>query len=346
MIPNKHSLTVIPSPTQTVQDMGASVSQVASNIRTVYESGTAHRDGLSTFAQSLHDAAKLFSIDDEQIGDPLSQFGNGLSNVQHYFDMFLTQTDYLTRGPVEEMALKYADASELYEEVNRASEKYYSAMSKFASVAAEQQGSVKEDFTRRGQKMFAARQKAHMLQGEYVARLKHLTSVTKISFLQKVLEQMLAQYSFFNYSFQVLSDLEPYMAKLFNCLTDLKASVEASAAEERTRLGRFEADVVCLHDEDVRLLPTDPEKSQGFGANLKRMGKNFGPLSRSRSPRTRRKGRPTISGPTPITLSEQNPLPGSPPLTPLDMANEADAEPEPISDRLFVPRTKRGHMFR
>jgi len=79
--------------------------------------------------------------------------------------------------------------------------------------------------------------------------------------LQKVLEHMLAQYSFFNFSHQVLKDIEPYMSDVFNSITKQLEEFETQAKEDSVKREEITKQI----EEAVRLEKKAFPEGQGTG---------------------------------------------------------------------------------
>jgi len=85
-----------------------------------------------------------------------------------------------------------------------------------------------------------------------VSTLRDIHTLKKVIILQKVLEHMLAQFSFFNFAYQTLKDVEPYMNELFQELQNTHAKLEENLQDDEDVQAKTEADILSQYQKDAQ----------------------------------------------------------------------------------------------
>ncbi|EDO43007.1 predicted protein [Nematostella vectensis] len=211
------------------------LSALAKSVGSYYESGMAHYQSGISVSSAMEQVSKEFQ-DDPKMSEPISKFSDVLQRIECYRDMLLNQTNLLMLQPLQEVAKEYEKVKP-------------SLLDRCAHA------------------MFQTRQNYQQLLLKYIASLKELHTVRKVTLLQKVLEHMLAQFSFFNFGYQTLKDVEPYMNDLFQELherhlkeetkLDLSFSKKSLKDDERTQ-EEVNQKILLQHQRDAQAFGEPP----------------------------------------------------------------------------------------
>ncbi|XP_065066987.1 arf-GAP with coiled-coil, ANK repeat and PH domain-containing protein 3-like isoform X2 [Rhopilema esculentum] len=203
---------------QKSKEVRKGINLVATNLDKYHSTGLNHKiagDGLS---DALSSAAKVFR-DDKFMEEPLNRFSDAVNRIECYREMLLNQTSMLGVQPLMDIAKYIKKAKELKHQVTKANETLHLAWDKFSSIPNQKNLQEPGVLDKAAHVMLNAKENYQQKLAKYIQVLREIHTVKKLMVLRKVLEHMLAQYSFFNFSYQVLKETEPYMTEVFDSLT-------------------------------------------------------------------------------------------------------------------------------
>ncbi|XP_048585854.1 arf-GAP with coiled-coil, ANK repeat and PH domain-containing protein 2 [Nematostella vectensis] len=233
------------------------LSALAKSVGSYYESGMAHYQSGISVSSAMEQVSKEFQ-DDPKMSEPISKFSDVLQRIECYRDMLLNQTNLLMLQPLQEVAKEYEKVKDLHLQVLKARDEMHLAWEKFSSCPNTANMQEPSLLDRCAHAMFQTRQNYQQLLLKYIASLKELHTVRKVTLLQKVLEHMLAQFSFFNFGYQTLKDVEPYMNDLFQELHERHLKEEKSLKDDERTQEEVNQKILLQHQRDAQAFGEPP----------------------------------------------------------------------------------------
>ncbi|XP_031574409.1 arf-GAP with coiled-coil, ANK repeat and PH domain-containing protein 3-like isoform X2 [Actinia tenebrosa] len=251
------------------------LSELASNVEKYHGTGVKHQKSGLNISEALGNVVKVFQ-DDDKISEPITKFTDVLQRIECYRDMFLNQTQLLMWEPLVKLTQDYDKAKELNTEVLKAREAMHIAWEKFSSCPHVENLQEVGLLDKLAHSLLNARRNYQKVLLQYVTMLKEIHTLKKVVILQKVLEHMLAQFSFFNFGYQTLKDIEPYMNGLFQELQESHTKVEESLKKEVETQQEMEKEAVLQQQRDGQGF-AEPS-SAGIGQSVASMNTQAGKI--------------------------------------------------------------------
>eukprot|EP00112_Aurelia_sp_Birch-Aquarium-sp1_P022855 Seg659.6 transcript_id=Seg659.6/GoldUCD/mRNA.D3Y31 product="Arf-GAP with coiled-coil ANK repeat and PH domain-containing protein 3" protein_id=Seg659.6/GoldUCD/D3Y31 len=293
---------------QRSKDVRKSVSNVATNLEKYHATGINHKISGDGLCDALSDASRAFK-GDETVEEPLNKFSDAITRIECYREMLLNQTSMLGVQPLMEISRYIKKAKELKHQVSKANENLHIAWDKFASIPNQKNLQEPAALDKAAHTMLNARENYQMKLAKYVQVLREIHTVKKSVVLQKVLEHMLAQYSFFNFSYQVLKEIEPYMTEVFNSITKQLEGFELQLKDDFKLREEVEKKISDAVKEEKKVFPdgyTSGHSStmHAINASTGRFFTKFGGMIASGVQGVR--GKTMKDGPPPKPQNEEN----------------------------------------
>ncbi|KAK3745506.1 hypothetical protein QZH41_009908 [Actinostola sp. cb2023] len=247
------------------------LTKLANNVESYHNSGAKHQQSGLDLSDALSNVVKVFQ-DDPKISEPIARFSDVLQRIECYRDMLLNQTHLLMWEPLVKLSQEYEKAKELNIEMLKARDTMHLAWEKFSSCPHLDNVQEPGLLDKLAHSLFHARQQYKKVLLKYVTTLKEIHTLKKVVVLQKVLEHMLAQFSFFNFGYQTLKDVEPYMNELFQELQDKQTTIEQSLEKEAETQQALEQEVVVQQQRDAQAFG-EPQYPIGAAAMNTQAGK-------------------------------------------------------------------------
>lgn len=197
--------------------IGTTVHDIAGSLNEYHETGNKHYESGNALSEVLNKASHTFQ-DDEMLEEPLAKFSDALNRIECYRSMLLTQTQMLGVEPMMNMVKEMEKTKESREKVTKLSQSMHIAWERFASLPHESNIADPQLLDKQAHNMITLKQKYQLLLADYIENVRDTNTTKKVQLLQRVLEHMFAEFSYFNYCCQILKELEPYMTSLFENL--------------------------------------------------------------------------------------------------------------------------------
>jgi len=196
-------------------------------IRDSVLTGKEYNKYVKNLSVALEDAADI--LPDHTTA--LEKFSTGLSRIETYREMLITQTEVLTLEPLVDIRKQMDEIKELSEGVNKGDELVSMETERYCGVRPIAQDDQHTLVTYPKSCIDTLRLKEeHALNKlEYVAKLRKSSRQNQLKYVQKMLEQMLAQFSYANFAYVVMSEMEPYLSELF---VELQAQQKEAAVQD------------------------------------------------------------------------------------------------------------------
>lgn len=196
-------------------------------IRDSVLTGKEYNKYVKNLSVALEDAADI--LPDHTTA--LEKFSTGLSRIETYREMLITQTEVLTLEPLVDIRKQMDEIKELSEGVNKGDELVSMETERYCGVRPIAQDDQHTLVTYPKSCIDTLRLKEeHALNKlEYVAKLRKSSRQNQLKYVQKMLEQMLAQFSYANFAYVVMSEMEPYLSELF---VELQAQQKEAALQD------------------------------------------------------------------------------------------------------------------
>lgn len=220
-------------------------------VESYHNTGMQHSQAAAGFGTALSDVAKAVQ-DDKDISGPILKFADMLQRIECYRDMFLSQTQILTLQPLAALTKEFEKAKDLQSQMQKARDALHMSWEKYSSLSHSNNLQEPTVLDRYAHGMLHARHNYQRILLKYVSALRDIHTLKKVIILQKVLEHMLAQFSFFNFAYQTLKDVEPYMNKLFQELQNTHAKLEENLQEDEDVQAKSEADILTQYQKDAQ----------------------------------------------------------------------------------------------
>eukprot|EP00794_Sanderia_malayensis_P020122 gene20123-22094_t len=239
-----------------------SISSLASSLGKYHSTGLSHKvsgDGLS---DALADVAKAFS-DDPVMEEPLNKFSDALSRIECYREMLLNQTNMLGMQPLNEIARYIKKAKEIKHQVSKANETLHSTWERFSNIPHQKSLQDPTSLDKAAHAMLAAKESYQLKLTQYIQVMREIHTVKKMVTLQKVLEHMLAQFSFFNFSNMVLKEIEPYMSEVFDSISKQLEQFEVQVKGDSISREEIEKAIYTTTKKEKKQFPEGSAGSTG-----------------------------------------------------------------------------------
>jgi len=189
----------------------------------------------------------------------------------------LKQTEMLGVEPLQTMASELKIKKKCKSKLTKASENLHISWDKFASTPHVSHLSEANLLDRQANVMMLARQKYQLLLSQHVQNVRDTNKRSKVVLLQKVLEHMLAQFSFFNYCSQIMKEMEPYMNTLFDSIHKQVAEAEELSNKDIVQRQEMESQIENMLQNDKKLFPHSDQWPgvQGTGKFFNKVGGYF-----------------------------------------------------------------------
>lgn len=227
------------------------LSKLSSTVESYYNTGLQHSQAAAGFGNALSDVAKTLQ-NDKDISEPILKFADMFQRIECYRDMFLSQTQILTLQPLVALTKEFEKAKDLQSQMQKARDALHVSWEKFSSVPHLTNLQEPAVLDKLAHGMLHARHNYHRILLKYVSALRDIHTLKKVIILQKVLEHMLAQFSFFNFAYQTLKDMEPYMNELFQELQNTHAKLEDKLQEDEDVQAASEASILTQYQKDAQ----------------------------------------------------------------------------------------------
>ena len=197
--------------------IGSTVHEIASSLQDYHETGVKHNESGNGLSEVLNQSSQVFK-DDDLLNEPFVKFSDALNRIECYRSMLLTQTQMLGVEPMMNMVKDMEKTKKCRNRVTKLSEAMHVSWEKFAALPHESNLTEPQQLDKCAHNMITMRQNYQLLLAEYIENIRDTNTTKKLALLQRVLEHMFAEFSYFNYCCQILKDLEPYMTELFESL--------------------------------------------------------------------------------------------------------------------------------
>lgn len=237
--------------TDRAAEISPALSKLTSTVESYYTTGMQHSKAAAGFGTSLLDVAKAVE-NDKDISEPIMKFADMLQRIECYRDMFLSQTQILTLQPLAALTKEFEKAKELQSQMQKARDALHLSWEKYSSLSHLSNLQEPAILDKLAHGMLHARHNYQRILLKYVSTLRDIHTLKKVIILQKVLEHMLAQFSFFNFAYQTLKDVEPYMNDLFQELQNTHAKLEENLQVDEDVQASSEADILTQYQKDAQ----------------------------------------------------------------------------------------------
>jgi len=237
--------------TERAAEITPALSSLSSMVESYYNTGMEHSKAATGFGSALSDVAKSVQ-NDKDISEPILKFADVLQRIECYRDMFLSQTEILTLQPLTALTREFEKAKNLQSQMLKARDALHISWEKYSSTSHISNLQEPSQVDRLAHGMLHARHNYQRILLKYVTTLRDIHTLKKVIVLQKVLEHMLAQFSFFNFAYQTLKDVEPYMNELFQELQKTHAKIEDDLQEDEDIQAKKETDILSQYQKDAQ----------------------------------------------------------------------------------------------
>ncbi|XP_029187461.2 arf-GAP with coiled-coil, ANK repeat and PH domain-containing protein 2-like [Acropora millepora] len=237
--------------TERAAEITPALSSLSSMVESYYNTGMEHSKAATGFGSALSDVAKSIQ-NDKDISEPILKFADVLQRIECYRDMFLSQTEILTLQPLTALTREFEKAKDLQSQMLKARDALHISWEKYSSTSHISNLQEPSQVDRLAHGMLHARHNYQRILLKYVTTLRDIHTLKKVIVLQKVLEHMLAQFSFFNFAYQTLKDVEPYMNELFQELQKTHAKIEDNLQEDEDIQAKKETDILSQYQKDAQ----------------------------------------------------------------------------------------------
>ncbi|XP_063683409.1 uncharacterized protein LOC134817954 isoform X2 [Bolinopsis microptera] len=196
-------------------------------IRDSVLTGKEYNKYVKNLSVALEDAADILP----DHATALEKFSTGLSRIETYREMLITQTEVLTLEPLVDIRKQMEEIKELSEGISKGDELVSMETERYCGVRPIAQDDQHTLVTYPKSCIDTLRLKEeHALNKlEYVYKLRKSSRQNQLKYVQKMLEQMLAQFSYANFAYVVMSEMEPYLSELF---VELQAQQKEAAVQD------------------------------------------------------------------------------------------------------------------
>lgn len=237
--------------TERAAEITPALSSLSSMVESYYNTGMEHSKAATGFGSALSDVAKSVQ-NDKDISEPILKFADVLQRIECYRDMFLSQTEILTLQPLTALTREFEKAKDLQSQMLKARDALHISWEKYSSTSHISNLQEPSQVDRLAHGMLHARHNYQRILLKYVTTLRDIHTLKKVIVLQKVLEHMLAQFSFFNFAYQTLKDVEPYMNELFQELQKTHTKIEDDLQEDEDIQAKKETDILSQYQKDAQ----------------------------------------------------------------------------------------------
>ncbi|KAJ7389793.1 hypothetical protein OS493_029216 [Desmophyllum pertusum] len=237
--------------TDRADEISPTLSKLTGSVESYFNTGMQHSNAAAGFGTALSDVAKAVE-NDKDISEPIMKFADMLQRIECYRDMFLSQTQILTLQPLAALTKEFEKAKELQSQMQKARDALHISWEKYSSMSHLSNLQEPSVLDKLAHGMLHARHNYQRILLKYVSTLRDLHSLKKVIILQKVLEHMLAQFSFFNFAYQTLKDVEPYMNDLFKELQNTHAKLEENLQDDEDVQSSSETDILSQYQKDAQ----------------------------------------------------------------------------------------------
>lgn len=241
-------------------EVGDTIRKVASGLHHYHDTGTKHHRAGSNLSEVMNAAAKAFKSD-KMLEEPLIKFSDALNRIECYRDMLLTQTQMLGVEPMLKVVKETEKMKRCRGKLNKTSESLHVSWAKFANLPHLSHLPEPQLLDKNAHSMITARQKYQLYLADYTENVRKTNTQKKVLLTQRILEHMLAQFSFFNYCQQILKDLEPYMNTLFEDLQIKLAEDEQMSAADEIARRKIETEIDNLAIKERSMFPSGEQWS-------------------------------------------------------------------------------------
>lgn len=245
--------------TEKAAEITPTLSRLSGMVESYYNTGMEHSKAATGFSAALSDVAKCLQ-NDKDISEPILKFADMLQRIECYRDMFLSQTQILTLEPLTALTKEFEKAKDLQYQMQKARDALHISWEKYSNISHVSNLQEPSLVDRLAHSMLHARHNYQRILLKYVTALRDIHTLKKVIILQKVLEHMLAQFSFFNFGYQTLKDVEPYMNELFQELQKTHAKLEDNLQEDEDVQAKSETDILTQYQKDAQSF-ADPQNT-------------------------------------------------------------------------------------
>lgn len=237
--------------TDRAAEVTPALSNLADTVDSYYNTGVQHSKAAAGFGNALSNVAKVVK-DDKDLSEPLLKFADMFQRIECYRDMFLSQTQILTLQPLAALTKEFEKAKDLQSQMQKARDALHISWEKYSSLSHLSNLQEPAALDKLAHGMLHARHNYQRTLLKYVSTLRDIHTLKKVIILQKVLEHMLAQFSFFNFAYQTLKDVEPYMNELFQELQNTHAKLEDNLQNDEDIQAASEASILSQYQKDAQ----------------------------------------------------------------------------------------------
>jgi len=255
-------------------EIGGAVHGIASSLHHYHETGHKHYQAGNMLSGALTNAAKSLKNDD-LLEEPLLKFADAFNRIECYRDMLLTQTEMLGVQPMVKMVKEFDKMRKCKTKLTKASENLHVSWEKFAGLPHKSHMQDPQQLDKYAHNMITSKQRYQLLLSQYIDCVRDTNSRKKVVLLQRLLEHMLAEFSFYNYCSQILKDLEPYMNSLFENIQQQVADCEKNTTEDEDMKRQVEVEIDLKAQSERKVFPDGdqwPSASQSTGRFLNKVG--------------------------------------------------------------------------
>ncbi|XP_065833504.1 uncharacterized protein [Oscarella lobularis] len=239
-------------------EIGSRIASLGKLFNVYNTTGRAHSQTATDIGQELKASCAQFDDEDPRIGDLFTKAAECFTKIECYRDMLLNQTEMLTVQPLEEIAQYFDRTKGLRKALAESRSAYHAAWEKFSQchhLSKFPEPQQQAHFDKLARTTFELKYKYELLLAKYAADVREITTAKKTLFLRHLLEQMLAQYSFFHFGYQTLKDMEPFMNDLFRQLRKTGEELQGQTDNDRIDLARINHEIKGNFDVHMSVHP-------------------------------------------------------------------------------------------
>jgi hypothetical protein len=253
--------------------LGSTISSLLNSFSAYHATGKAHSEVAIALGETLEKAAVLFGEREDKASVLLLKAADSFNRIECYRDMMLlNQTTTMTAQALDELTRDFDQVKTLGKLLDDSRKTLYANWDKFAGCRHLSHLSDQSQFNKLARDTFDSRYKYELMLANYTDCLKRSLTEKKLIVLQKVLDHMLAQYSFFNFGYQVLRDMEPLINELFGEFQTEMAEVKSVLERDHAERMRVSHEIKQSYEADLMAYPAPRSNSLSSGGQVKSSG--------------------------------------------------------------------------
>eukprot|EP00118_Oscarella_pearsei_P019429 m.206512 g.206512 ORF g.206512 m.206512 type:complete len:711 (+) comp39677_c0_seq26:198-2330(+) len=225
------------------EQVGGCIAGLAKSFKGYHNTGRDHGNIASDLGKQFTSAFGQFKEDGHPATDLFSKAADCFTRIECYRDMLLNQTAMLTVQPLEELVRYFDRTKGLGKAVEESRAAYHAAWEKFSQCHHVSKLPEQSQYDKLARTTFELKYKYELILAKYLADLREIMTSKKILFLKHLLEHMLAQYSFFNFGYQTLREMEPFMNDLFRELQKTGTKMQEQVDADRANLAQVNLEI-------------------------------------------------------------------------------------------------------